>query len=260
MIDVLYLVGPPEADGRGYQELRWSLRSLAKYARNVGRVIVAGYPPDFLSDRVERFPNRNNGERHKFLCQWRKLFAAIDAGVVKGEFLLAYDDNFYARPFDADATPRYYRMEALPPLERENRGGENYRRVLAATRATLLDAGYGIVDAASHCNLRLDTADADEVRRLACTTKHKDAWELGLDIGVMFYNVRMRRAPFKGVYRPDRKIFRLTDADIADGQFSSDAQTFNDPRFVSWMNREFGTPCIYEKPLLPPWSVCGDVA
>jgi len=247
VIDVLYLVGPPAADTRDYQELRWSLRSLAKFASGVGRVIVCGYPPDFLSDRVERFPNRNNGERHKFLCQWRELFAAIDAGVVSGEFLLAYDDNFYTKPVKADETPFWYRLDAIPPPALENRGGENYKRSLAATRSTLLDAGYGIVDAACHCNLRLDTADAETVRRLASTTVHKDAWEIGLDIGAMFYNVRMKRRPFAGTFRQDRKIFKLTDADIADGQFSSDAQTFNDSRFVDFMNREFKEPCIYEK-------------
>ena len=39
MMDVLYIVGPES--GHQNRELRWSLRSLEKFGRNLGRVVVA---------------------------------------------------------------------------------------------------------------------------------------------------------------------------------------------------------------------------
>ena len=49
--DVVYVVGKPDKCKDNYM-LRASLRSIAKYGKNIGRVIVAGYPPDWLSDAV----------------------------------------------------------------------------------------------------------------------------------------------------------------------------------------------------------------
>ena len=234
MIDVLYIVGPQ--DELSEKSLRWSLRSLAKYGTGVGRVIVSGYPPDWLAPCVDRFRSEDRGEPHKFARIWRTLFDALDAGLVSGDFVMAHDDNYYTKPLAVDETPLWYRKDELPTIDCEVRGGRNYRISLAATRQTLLDAGYGIVDAANHCNMRFSTDDADECRRLWRESRYPDAKSIGLDLGVMFYNVRMKRAPFVGTYRKDRKVFNLTDDDIKSGQFSSDARTFADKKFVNWFD------------------------
>ena len=54
-MDILYIV-KGGATGGTDDELRCSLRSLARYGRGVGRVFVAGGPPAWLSDAVVRVP------------------------------------------------------------------------------------------------------------------------------------------------------------------------------------------------------------
>ena len=50
MIDVLYIVGTG-SHWNNY-ELRYSLRTLEKYGKNIGRVFVSGFNPVFLSNEV----------------------------------------------------------------------------------------------------------------------------------------------------------------------------------------------------------------
>ena len=76
MTDILYIMGHG-ADGVDNLPLRWSLRSLAKHASNVGRVIVAGHIPKWLSDEVVKFSfdDSNMGSGR----QWRILRTEIAA-------------------------------------------------------------------------------------------------------------------------------------------------------------------------------------
>ena len=50
MIDILYIVGTG-SHWNNY-ELRYSLRTLEKYGKNIGRVFVSGANPGFLSDKI----------------------------------------------------------------------------------------------------------------------------------------------------------------------------------------------------------------
>ena len=244
-MDVLYLVGPDS--GHDNRELRWSLRSLARFAANLGHVVVAGYPPSWLAREVVRVPIDDNPVGlSKFRYIWKNCFAAIDSGAVSGEFLVSGDDHFYSAPVDLDATPIWYRGLCIPPFERLNLGGRHYRQSLAATRETLLAAGYPARDCASHCNFRIDSADAPVVRRLAAEST-APFHERGLDLGSMFCNVRaMRQAPLPWKYRPDLKLDRFDADAVATGQFSIDDAAFADPAFVSYMETQFGSPCRFE--------------
>ena len=117
MIDVLYTLGPDS--GHDNQELRWSLRGLEKFGRNVGRVIVVGYPPDWLSDEVVRFPVEKPEGLEKDAIIWHNVMSAIDAGVVSGRFLLSSDDHFITATFDFDKTPLWRRTShGAPPRSR----------------------------------------------------------------------------------------------------------------------------------------------
>lgn len=72
MTDILYILGHG-ADKIDNVPLRWSLRSLAKHATNVGRVIVAGNIPAWLSDEVVKVPiDEDELSRGK---SWRMLWA-----------------------------------------------------------------------------------------------------------------------------------------------------------------------------------------
>lgn len=63
MVDIVYAVGKGSKDIDD-KPLRWSLRSVEKFAKNVGRVIVAGYPPDWLSDEAIKVPFEQTHRKH----------------------------------------------------------------------------------------------------------------------------------------------------------------------------------------------------
>ena len=244
-MDLLYLIGPDS--GHENRELRWSLRSVEKYARGLGRVVVAGYPPDWLSEEVARVPARDEPDESKFVSIWRKLFAALDAGAVSGEFLVSADDHFYSAPADLAATPFFTRGELRRFEDTEARdGGRAYRRHLAATRRVLARAGYGTRDCASHCNFRVRAEDAPDVRRLWETAEPNERIR-AFDLCSCFYNVRAKKEEIEFTFRRDRKIVAFDAEAVASGQFSIGNRAFDDPRLLSYMDAEFGRKSRFEK-------------
>lgn len=242
MMDVLYIVGPES--GHRNRELRWSLRSLEKFGRNLGRVVVAGYPPDWLAPEVVRVPCEDVPGESKFRNQWRCLYAALNAGAVDGEFLLACDDNVYTAPVDLDATPFYFRRRCLPEIGDgwPKDSGYNYRQFLAATREALVAEGYPARDCEGHQNSRCDTRDADEALRIVLAHPSERGW----GIASMFINVRALREHIKWTHRPDIKLRRFSASEVATEQFSFDDPAFEDPRFEKFMAESFGGKCRFE--------------
>lgn len=247
-MDILYIVGPEAVSKHGNRELRWSLRSVAKYARNLGRVVVAGCPPAWLADEVVRVPVEDEPGRSKFLLIWRKFWAAVDAGAVQGEFLVSADDHFYSRPVDLDATPFWYRRPGILRLEDMGKedGGNSYHRLLAATREVLVRSGYPARDCASHCNFRVDLRDAPVVRELFALARPEET-ERAFDLGSMFVNVRAMREHVPFTWRQDIKATSFAECRPETGQFSIGDAIFDDQDFLNYMDKEFGEPCRFEK-------------
>lgn len=238
-MDLLYVVGPDS--GHGNRELRWSLRGVAKYARGLGRVVVAGYPPDWLSEEVVRFPFPNEG-KGKLRNQARALFAVVGAGAVgPGEFAFTDDDVFLSAPLDLDALPFFCRSNAIPPLDRQTQGGDAYRQLLANTRAALVEAGYPAVEAVGHAFRRLRTDEAEEVHRL-----WDAAPDPGIELQAAFQNVRARRERVDFTRRQDIKMRAWDEDAVKSGMFSIGDQAFADGRVLEWFETTFGTPCRFE--------------
>ncbi len=261
VIDVLYVLGPAECSAGGAnRELRWSLRSLAKYGRGVGRVVVAGYPPDWLSDEVVRLPVERPAGLEKDAVIFHNVMAAIDSGAVSGRFLLSSDDHFLSMPFDLPSTPLWQRRQGLIPVYAECRGGEGYRRVLDQTRRVLLASGYGIVKCNPHRNTLCDARCAPELRRLLASAPMRS---VGIEFNCAMGNVmhRVFGLPFAQMH--DWKCPAFDPRAVAAGAFSIRDSALADPNLLAWFAAEFGAPCKYEKPgsgLLPTWSVSGSAA
>lgn len=239
-MDLLYVIGPDS--GHANRELRWSLRSVAKYARGLGRVVVAGYPPEWLSEEVVRFPFANEG-RSKLRNQARALFAVVGAGALgSGEFAWTDDDVFLSAPLDLDALPFFSRGAALPTYERQSQGGEAYRQLLANTREALVEAGYPAVEAVGHAIRRMRASEADEARRL-----WEAAPEPGIELQAAFQNIRARRERVDFTRRKDWKLTAFDADAIASGMFSIGDRAFADGRVEEWLETSFGSPCRFER-------------
>lgn len=242
-MDILYIVGPDS--GHGNAELRWSLASVRRHARNVGRVIVAGYPPDWLPGDVVRFAHGQEGN-HKQERLMSTLMAAIGAGIVEGKFLLSMDDEFLTREIDLETYPLWYRRKAVRTAkamapEKIN----NWWRALIATREALVENGYPCVETACHAPTVIDTADAERVRDLMAGYAGRYAG-YGFEQTVLFQNVRAMREHVEFTWRKDRKYARWGEAErreveaSEDGIFSISDEIFSDGSFAEMMERRYG--------------------
>jgi len=142
-VDVLYILGT----GSQWQdnELRYSLRSLEKYALNVGRVFVTGENPGFLSPEVVFTPCNDPGPRA--FNHIHKVRATIERTDISERFLLNYDDNFFTSPVDIDSYPFFFKG-TLPDRTETHRA---YRYSLIEARHFLEKHGKPILNFSVHC-------------------------------------------------------------------------------------------------------------
>jgi len=156
-LKILYIVG----DGSQHEnkELRWSLRSLEKFALDdVEPVIVGSVPEWFKGDALEVEDTTERKEKNIMA----KILAAIDAKLVEGEFQISADDHIWLCDQIFSVMPIYYREPILP----EYIGGNNYAKALDNTRKALLLTGLPAMNTTVHCNQWAHSEDAKWIREL----------------------------------------------------------------------------------------------
>lgn len=242
-MDVMYIVG----DGSKHDnfELRHSLRSLERYGRNVGRVIVSGVPPAFLSDRVERvdvapydgLPGRN-----------RKIILNVVKGVkrsgLRGDFVLGIDDVFLVAPLDLDDMPTYISAQHLPTTV--SPGGGGWISAMADTGRWLRENHYRDVNFMNHAHIRMnaDTILRHEDELLYIATSGDTV--RGLEILSLVGNMALRDGvKINLAMRPDVKLDRFDLTGITDC-FSISDRIFDDEAFADYMGREYPEKSIWE--------------
>ncbi len=103
-VDVVYALGP-ESVWRN-NELRYSLRSLEKYALDLGRVFIVGDKPEWLTG-VIHIPMKDSHAHNKDANIIDKVRAAIAAGCSE-RFIFASDDQCLLNPVRLASLPAYY--------------------------------------------------------------------------------------------------------------------------------------------------------
>ena len=157
-MDILYIV-KGGATGGTDDELRCSLRSLARYGRGVGRVFVAGGPPAWLSDAVVRVPFEQGAPVTAFNDKGRNILRttlhALEVADIGEDFLVSMDDHYLGAPVDFDAWPYYARADREPDgmLPREDGWPGSYREYLYQTRLALEAWGLPCWNMALHRNM-----------------------------------------------------------------------------------------------------------
>lgn len=254
-MDVVYSLGWGSKNDNA--ELRWSLRSLEKYGKNLGRVIVVGNCPEWLSDEVIKMPRgkfSENGPKHDNILD--AILAVIKAGVVSGEFLYSSDDHFLVKTTDLERFPYYYkreRLRSITDLLSSNVARTGYRNSLADTRTVLEENGYGAKEYSGHVNTHMHCDDAEEVERLwKIPTKHGKGYEPTC----LFMNVRAeKRHDFIPVFRKDLKITKpvLSKEDLMDKVGNRETFSIGDgafkgvSRLKKIMNEMFPDKSRFEK-------------
>lgn len=239
-MDVLYVVKGDSPD------LRYSLRSVARFASNVGKMVVAGTDlPSWLSDEVVRVDVPSPYDRK----QKNILFAILEAmrrGAVTGHCLYSSDDHYLLAPYDFDRFPWFARPSGYGIPVQPN----PYRMSVYHTGVLLKTNGLPHVHRVDgHWNTHLDARDLPFVERL---TRGYETTRYGYEPSTPFVaaGIAAGRCPVVTV-RKDKKT-KNDDEDfraLAEGNFGmlSAASLEFMPRLRTWLDIVFPEPCRWEK-------------
>lgn len=152
-MDILYVIG--SGSKWSNNEIRFSLRSVEKFGKNVGRIFVCGVNPGILSDKVIFVPCDD-----PYDCAHKNIMHKIDYVInhtdISDEFLLSSDDHFFVKPVDFDNYPLYKHEcfgKVIPNYVWQE--GDNYFYSLAETRKLLEDAGLPYFLTNPHCDTHI---------------------------------------------------------------------------------------------------------
>ena len=248
--DILYVVGKGFSDWRN-NELRYSLRSIAKYGRNIGKVHIAGFVPYWINtDVVDAMPMKDE-TKNKHYNILRCIEKAVASGRMSERFLYSSDDHFYTRPTDFTKYPVYWRGTELP----DTMPGKPrwYDVTLKSTHDCLAAFGLPTKMYAWHGNTWFDTRlfmqqRMELLRRLAQTMP--EACEPSCLMLNYWQAISPDTMP-RVVQRNDGKVG--TADTIEDVQRAAKAKEVISGTDVAgaalrtWLQREFPKPCIYER-------------
>lgn len=250
MADVVYILGGG-AKAIDDRPLRWSLRSLAKYATNVGRVIVVGQIPKWLSDKALVVPTRvTTLPGDDAVKSWNIMYGYAMAVLRLGldrPFLYSSDDHYFSAPADLDCWPRFFHGDLLACAPQN----DWWHRCLADTGRLLAGHGLGTRRVCLHLNTWTDPRDV--VSALAFAERYAQRLPYGVE-GTCVYNAFYERRAGDGDfvdYPYDRKCYTAADCqakvDKARPQFSTSPLAERDPGVVRWMDRHFPDPSPWER-------------
>lgn len=120
MVDILYVLGKGFSEWRN-NELRYSLRSIAKYGKNVGRVFLVGYIPYWVNRKEVVCLPLKDTTRNKHYNIMTAIEYAIEHSDIGEHFLYSSDDHYYIRETDFDKYPVFWRGVELPTEYAEKR-------------------------------------------------------------------------------------------------------------------------------------------
>lgn len=154
-MDVLYVLG------RGSQhdniELRYSLRSIEKYASNLGRVVIVGYPPEWIDTSLVECLKVEDKYSYKHPNILRCIEAAALQNLVRGEFLYSSDDHFYIKHVDFNNYPYYKKSDHLRSTVQIWDRYRKYHMSLKQTGDLLRKHGFPDANYAQHANTHMHT-------------------------------------------------------------------------------------------------------
>ena len=237
MIDVFYVLG----SGSKWKnnELRYSLRSLEKYCKNVGQVYVIGENPGFLSDKVKYIKATDIGSP---ACNhWYKVKRFfVETGLDKGCYMM--DDIFFIKDTDLENYPYYYNRE-LPDYKCSD--PNVYHRTLRNTRNELLKRKLPTKSFEVHCPIiyEKDKFQSLEKDFLHFKSKYKPF------VGVRTFYCAMNG--INGKFCDDMKIRGNHINDWQERIKSNDCFSISDDVIKmgvgDWLEKEFPNPSKYEK-------------
>lgn len=237
MTDIIYIIG----NGSGWQnnELRYSLRSVAKYGRNVGNVYVIGEHIPFASDAVKQFsaPDNKGGIYKNVLSKIH--FAMREIKGLSESVLVFNDDFFICKDFDADAYPYFYRGELSIVGD-----GRGWLDTLYNARKFLEASGKTTLSYEEHCPIAVNKTEWNQL---------SDLWQssLGVGYGMAWRSVYANWFNKGGEYLHDRKFSECRVEDVTKDAENRLCISTDDNGLkngvAKWLEDTFIEPSKYER-------------
>lgn len=235
-IDILYIVGNGSLFDNA--ELRYSLRSLEKFGRNIGRVFITGECPAFIDrEKVVFTPELDIG--CPAINHWWKVDQTFRKTDIGDRALLMYDDIFFCKSVDLNKYP--WRWRGLLPVDAPQNG--EYRRSLLNAAFWLIRNGHPVV------NYEMHQPCIYEKEKFLSMEKDFIDYKTS-DVGMVPRSVYANRFSVSAKHMEDLKIRAWVDDldsllvgrdcfSIADNCFEGTVQT--------WLEKNFPTKSRWEK-------------
>lgn len=254
-VDILYVIGIGSLNGNA--ELKYSLRSVAKYCRNVGRVMVSGDVPAFVGGKAHAHWCHDISVPGKHWNMLHKIEQGIRRFNITEPFLFSCDDHFFTRDVDLLSWSCRVRSEHIYTEEtwRSEHGRQpgRYQRSVAATGELLRSNGLPDVNTVWHGNMWIDPKYLDDVIGLAKDNESRSVY--GFEPMMLFEAFR-RNDPNSRIDAPevqmkgDVKAKSFSDCMLYAneyGCFSTADIAWSNGELRKWFGKTFPERSEYEK-------------
>ena len=252
-VDILYIVGT----GSKWvdNELRYSLRSIAKNGYNVGRVFIVGNIPGFVNrNNVICIPldDPYNAKHQNILYKIDYVINHTDIGSKNdGKFLISSDDHFYVRPTNFDEYPFCYTGE-LPEKERvlKEKGFRDWWNSMIATRKALAELDMPCLKFNWHGNTWFNSILWKD-KKFQELIKESFDCQYGFEPTALMLNYWMSVAKFTPELKKDCKLDGFCSKEkfnriIASREVFSCYSNIRNSYIASWLKAKFPSKCKYE--------------
>ena len=244
-MDILYCLG--EGSKWNNNELRYSLRSLEKFGKNVGNIYVVGYDPGILSDKVTFIdcPNKYDRKQKNIL---QAVVYAVEHSDIGEEFLYSSDDHFYVRETDFDNYPYFCKGELIAKVSKENRF-KKYFLSLVETRILLKKYNLPYYNFSQHGNTHFTREGIKRAKQIIEESYHT---RYGCEPTCIVLNTIYSYSPFEIIKREDLKIKSLKNKEdlitkIGDREVFSISDVAIENGVKEYLEQLFPKKSIYEK-------------
>lgn len=236
MTDVLYIKGKPSLNND--LEMLYSLRTLEKHVKDLGRVFITGECPEFINKKkVIYTPAEDIGS--PMINHWWKVDQTIRKTDIKKNFALMYDDIFITRNIKLAEYPFY--QKGL--LHQNQTGGDVYKESLINAAVWLMSNGKPTYDFELHIPCIYNKFKFKRLREIF--EPRKDQYP-GMAVRSIYGNLFETNRP----YRKDIKIRTPYDGP-ADFIQEYDCFSVSDQAFqfkvLPWLKKNYKERSRYEK-------------
>lgn len=266
--DILYVL--KKSNKSEYEDLRYSLRSVAKNCFNVGTIYLVGEIPEWIKkSAVVCIPHEDNYVRkHKNILD-AITYAVAHSEVGKnnqhGMFMYSSDDHFYVKEktnMEWGALPMWYggdihSSKDLADMEKRGEHINNWFKSMAATRAILQLNNLNCLMFSQHANTWFSRELMEEGRFGKLVNEAQTSTEYGCEPSCLMGNYMLTRHPEwieelkyrKDVKIPDEKmnaeeLLRIMNSD-RECVSGSDMAAAGD--LMRALKRMFPDKCKYER-------------